>query len=802
MSLWHDIGFSLRSLRRQPGLVLTSLTILTLGIGVNATIFTAVKTILLDPLPYHDPSRLMMLYEAGVVHNSAGPVSPPDFYDWQRQSKSFTSIAAVSDTGGILSGGRARLPENIHGVLCTWSLFQTLGVRPALGRRFARSDDTPKAARTIVLSNSLWRRRFDADPQVLGKTLRLDSALYTTIIGVMPPHFDFWDRTSQYWIPLQIGLSPTELTARGDHRLWVVGRLKYDVPMRQANAELSAIQARYKHEHPDAFVGSRAQLYTLWSEVVDKSVQKSLYILWAAVGCVLLIACVNIANLLLTRSTGRRREMAIRTALGATRRRIVWLFLLESLVLSCSGGLAGILLASWLTALLVKIGTVLPRASEIQMDWTTVAFAVALSALSGLAAGLLPAFTASRIDLNQGMHESGRSSPGSARQKYRNTLIVAEIALSFLLLAGAGLLMKSFVLLRTVDAGFKPGHLLTMGIDLTPKYSSKAKIAQFYEDLLQRVDALPGVRSAGLVSVLPIVGHVMDTGFSIAGRPPLPPGQSNDALVRVADPHYFRTMGIPLLKGRFFLPSDRLAEANKAIISESFARRYFPNENPIGRHMTFFEDTPKQIVGVVGDVRKDIAEAPEPIMYGPAFSGDLIRLALVVRAKGDPLALALPIQKQIAKLDPDLAVSDVLTMDELISKHTASQQLNLMLLSCFAGLAVLLAAIGLYAVLSYSATQRMSEFGIRLALGATPGDLVRSVLKQGLVPAIAGLAVGFTGAYFLAGLMKSMLFEVQPFDPVVFLAVALGLLFISMLACLVPALRTTRIDPAQALRTE
>ena len=802
MSLWHDIGFSLRSLRRQPGLVLTSLAILTLGIGANTTLFTAVKTILLDPLPYPDPSRLVMLYEWGVVHDSANPVSPPDFYDWQRESKNFTSMAAFGSASGTLSGGRARLPEHIDGAFCTWNLFQTLGVQPALGRSFTASDDTSKAPRTILLSDSLWRRRFDADPHVLGKTLRLNSELYT-IIGVMPARFNFWYRTGQYWVPLQTELAPRELTQRGDHRLRVVARLKPGIAMRQANTELSAIQARYKHEHPDEFVGRRAQIHTLWSEVVDKSVRKSLYILWAAVGCVLLIACVNIANLLLTRSTGRRREMAIRTALGATRRRIVRLFLLESLILSCAGGLAGILLASRLTGLLVKVGGVLPRASALQVDWTAIAFGIAMAILSGIAVGLLPAFAASRVDLNQTMHESGRGSTGSAqRQRFRNTLVVAEIALSFLLLTGAGLLLKSFVLLRTVNVGFNPDHLLTMSINPTGKYSGKTKTVQFYEELLQRVDTLAGVGSTGLVSVLPIEGHVMDTSFTIAGRPPLPPAQSHDALVRTAGPHYFRTMGIPLLKGRFFLPSDRLDQANKAIITESFARQYFPNENPIGQHMMFFGDTPREIVGIVGDVRNDIAETPEPTMYGPALGGDLSGLSLVVRAKGDPLAVALSIQKQIAKLDPDLAVSDVLTMDQLISKHTASQQLNFMLLSCFAGLAVLLAAIGLYAVLSYSTAQRTSEFGIRLALGATPGDLVRSVLKQGLVPAAAGLAIGFVGAYFLVRLIKSMLFDVQPFDPSVFLAAGFGLLLVSMLACLVPALRTTRIDPAQALRTE
>lgn len=779
-----------------------SLIVLTLGIGVNITIFTAVKTVLLDPLPYKNPSRLVALYEWGVVHDSAGPISPPDFYDWQRYSKSFESMAAYGQSGATLSGSATKLPEYVAGMLCTWNLFKTLGIEPAVGRTFSAADDTPKAARTIILSYALWQRRFSGDRRIVGKTISLDSGLYT-LIGILPSHFEFWYPAAQYWVPLQTQLSPRELNQRGAHRLFAAARLKPGVSLREANTDLSEIQARYKHQHPDAFVGRRAQIYTLWSQIVHKSVEKSLYILWAAVGCVLLIACVNLANLLLSRSAGRRREMTIRMALGATRWRIGRLLLQESLILSCAGGLAAVLLASWLAGLLVKIGAFLPRASEIQMDWSTVAFAAGLAILSGLTAGLLPGVTAARIDLNRPMHEWGHTLAGSqGKQRSRNMLVAAEIALSFLLLTGAGLLLKSFVLLRTVDTGFNPDHVLTMSIDLPDRYNTNAKITRFYEELLQHVEALPGVRSAGLVSVLPIAGHVMDTGFTIAGAPPLPPGKFQNALVRLAGPQYFGTMGIPLLQGRSFLPSERLERANAAIISESFAHRYFPHQNPIGRHIIFFGDKPREIVGVVGDVRKNIAESPEPIMYGPAFSGDLSSLSLVIRTKSDPLSLALPVEKQLATMDRSLAVSGVLTMRQLISEHTASRQLNLMLLSCFAGLAVFLAAVGLYGVVSYAASQRTQEFGIRLALGATTADLVRSVLIQALQPAIAGLAAGLVSALLLARVMESLLFEVKPLDPSVFLAVACVLFAVSILACLVPALRTAKIDPVQALRIE
>jgi predicted permease len=801
-TLMQDLRYSLRSLRQSPALATTCVVVLALGIGANTTIFSGVKAILLDPLPYRDPGQLVALYEADVVTGDVHDTpAPANFYDWQKESNSFQEIAAYGGTNGNLSGGLDRLPEHIDGVFCSWNLFRTLGAPATIGRVFVTGDDAPKATRSIILSNSLWRRRFGSDAGIIGRTLRLDAQLYT-IIGVMPPGFEFPAATTQFWIPMQIALPATELETRQDHRLFVVGRLRPGISIQQATAELTGIQSRIAHAYSGQ-TGSSVEVYTLESDIVDQTVRKSLYVLWAAVGCVLLIACVNVANLLLTRSTARQREIAVRIALGASKTRIVRLFLLESLILSLMGALAGVLVAEWLTRVLVKISTSLPRASAIQLDWTTVLFAAGLGLLTGILAGALPAVSAFALDLNQTMHETGRTTFGSVhRTWFRGALVSGEIALSCLLLVGAGLLLKSFVLLQSVDLGFNPNHLLTMRMTLPiAQYPTDAKAAIFFEQLLTRVRAIPGVQAAGLVSWLPVAGQYMNTGMAIVGRPAPPRGEMNVVIPRTADPGYFHAMGIPLERGRSFEPQERLEKANKAIVSTSLVRKYFANEDPIGKYVSFW-DKRWQIVGVVGDIRKNLDQLPEPTIYVPVSSGELNFAGLAVRAQGDPLKLAIPIEREIARLDPNLAVSDVLTMDQLISKRTANQRFSLLLLISFAVVAVLLAAVGLYGVISYSTAQRTPEFGLRLALGAQPQDLIRSVLRQGLMPALIGMAVGLVTAVGAVRIMRSMLFEVKPLDAAVFASVGCGLLVVSLAASLIPALRTTAIDPAQTLRAE
>lgn len=801
-SLLQDIRYSLRSLRRSPALATTCVLVLALGIGANAAIFSAVKAVLLDPLPYNDPGRLVALFEAGVVKGDVhDEPAPANFYDWQRESESVEDIAAYGGISGNLSGLSGRLPEHVQGVFCSSNLFRTLGVRASVGRVFSDSDDRPQSTRTIVLSHSLWLRRFDGNPDVIGHMLRLDAQLYS-IIGVMPADFEFPSATTQYWVPMPLALPQEELQTRADHRLSVIARLKPGVTIGQSAAELTAIQSRIARTYSGR-TGTSVEVYTLESQTMDQTLRRSLYVLWGAVACVLLIACVNVANLLLVRNTVRRREVAIRIALGASKRRIARLFLIESILLSALGAALGLLLAEWLTRVLVSLSASLPRASGIHLNWTTLLFAAAVALVVGSLAGALPTASASAVDPGQAMHETSRTTFGSLRwMRYRSGLVSVEIALSFLLLVGAGLLLKSFVLLQTVDLGFNPRNLLTMFVTLPiAQYPTDAKAATFFERFLAGVRALPGVHSAGFVSWLPAAGQYMNTDLTIVGRPRPPREEPNTVIPRTADPGYFSAMGIPLKRGRTFFPQERLDKADKAIVSASLARKYFPNGNPIGKYVSFWQKR-WQIIGVVGDVRKNLDQAPEPTIYVPMSSGELNFGWLVVRANGDPLRLAIPVERELARLDPNLAASDVVTVDQLISKRIANRHFSLLLLMSFAGMAVLLAAVGLYGVISYSTAQRTSEFGVRLALGAQGRDVIRSVLRQGLAPALIGITAGFLTAMGAARVMQSMLFQVRPLDAMVFASVTCGLLIVSIAASLVPALRTTAIDPAQILRAD
>jgi putative ABC transport system permease protein len=636
---------------------------------------------------------------------------------------------------------------------------------------------------------------------VIGRTIRLDAQLYT-VIGVMPRNFEFPSSTTQYWVPMQITLPPEELQTRGDHRLSVVARLKPGASLQQASAEMTGIQSQIARAYSGQ-TGNSVEVYTLESQTVNPTLRRSIYVLWAAVGCVLLIACMNVASLLLTRSSARRKEIAVRAALGASKAGIVRLFLMEGLVLSLIGAAAGMILAEWLTSVLVTVSTSLPRTSGIQLNWSTLLFAAGLALLAGIVAGALPAASASQLDIHQAMQETSRTTFGSLRGvRYRSALVAGEIALSFVLLIGAGLLLKSFVALENVDLGFNADRLLTMRMTLpVARYPTDAKAALFFEQLLARVRALPGVQRAGLVSWLPVAGQYMNTDLKIIGRPAPPRDEMNLVIPRTADPGYFRAMGIPLERGRAFEPQERLDKADKAMVSASLVRKYFPNEDPLGKYVSFW-DRRWQIIGIVGDIRKNLDERPEPTIYIPISSGELNFAALTVRANGDPLTLAIPIEREIAGLDPTLAVSDVLTMSQLISRRTANQRFSLILLISFAGLAILVAAAGLYGVVSYSTEQRRSEFGVRLALGARPRDLIGSVLTQGLTPALVGMFAGSLATVAVVRIMKSMLFEVKPFDPAVFVLVACGILLVSLGATIFPALRTTAIDPAQTLRAE
>jgi predicted permease len=801
--LFQDLRYALRLMRLNPGFTAGVVLVLALGIGVNTAIFTVVNAVLFEPLPYAAPDRLVRLYEHSAIGTGRyNVVSPANFLDWQRQSTSYVEIAAYGPQAFNLSGDNGELPERLTATFCSYNLFSTLGVQPALGRALGLDDDRPNAQRVVVISNGLWQRRFGGLPRIVGSAIRLDGESYT-VVGVMPPAFDFPNTETQLWAPMFRQLPARDQHNRGSHRYDVVGRLRPGVNAAQANVELDGIARRIKQQNPNDLTGPGATVASLQERTVFR-VRMLLLILLGAVGCVLLIACVNVTNLLLARAIARRREAAIRTALGAGRLRLFRQFLTESTLLSGFGAALGLLLAKLGVKLLLGMTTDIPRTQAAHVSAMVLLFTLGVTALTGVVVGLAPAFSCLDLNLASTIHDTSRSATGSRRRRFLGDALVAtEVALSLILLIGSGLLLKSFARLRSVDPGFAPEHLLTMRFSLpASQYKVAVQRTAFYENLLASVRTLPGVTAAGMVTTLPVTGHVMDNTFTIVGRPPLPPGQFLDAVLRAADPGYFQTMGIPVKRGRTFAPSERIDRARFVIISESMARQFFRGEDPLGQRLNFGGGSSYEIIGIVGDVRKELAAEPEPTVYWPLFEGSFSFAALAVRTSGAPSALALPIQKEVSRIDPDLPVVSVLTMEEVLSKGTLQRRSSLMLLGLFAGLATMLAAVGLYGLLAYSIRQRTSELGIRIALGATPANVIGMILMQGLRPASVGVLVGLAIAGAVVRVLQSLLFEVKPLDVQVFFAVAVSLMTIAALACAIPACRATRIDPAVALRSE
>lgn len=792
----HDFRYALRVMRLNPGFTCGIALVLALGIGANTAIFTVVNAVLLQPLQYRAPDRLVRLYEYSPLGSALyNVVSPANFIDWEREAHSFAEMAAYSTETFNLAGSGGSLPERLQGVICAYRLFSTLGVQPALGRAFVPEDDRPEAERVVILSHNLWQRRFGGSAAIVGELVRLDGNGYR-VVGVAPPGFDYPDAEAQFWTPLWRNRPARDRLSRGNHRYDVVARLKPGVTVEQAQGELDGIAKRIKREHPADVTGNGASVALLSDRLVVR-VRALLLVLLGAVGCVLLIACVNVTNLLLARAISRRREVAIRLALGAGRTRLVRQFLIESTVLSALGAALGLLFAYTGVKLLTVVESGLPRLAAVRLSTPVYLFTLAVAMLTGIAVGLAPAFSSLEGGLGR-LTVAGRT-----RRRLSNALVAAEVALSLILLIGAGLLLKSFGRLRAVDPGFAPERLLTMRFSLPEaQYKTPAARTAFFENLLARVRALPGVTAAGMIQVLPATGHAWDNTFSIEGHAPLPPGQFLDALFRVADPGYFQAMGIPLKRGRFFAPSERLDTAKQAIISESMAKEFFRGEDPLGRRLKIDGPGLYEIVGVVGDVRSEMAQEPEPTMYVPLLKGAFNMAALVVRTVNDPNGLALPVQKEIAQLDPDLPVARVLTMEQVLARGYSQRTFSLTLISLFATLATALAAIGLYGLLAYSIRQRTGELGIRMALGATPSRVVGMTLTQGLKPALLGLIVGLSAAAGVTRVLESLLFDVKSLDGEVFGLVAVLLFVIAGAACLIPARRAARIDPAVALRTE
>ncbi len=802
-SLFRDVRYGVRTLIRTPGFAAVAILIMALGIGANVTLFTVVRSVLLKPLPFADPDRLVMLYE----HSNDLPynvIAGGVYAEWRKQNTSFSDLALVGTTDYSLSGWGGQLPENVHGAAGTWNLLKTLGVKPAFGRDFNTADDTPEANGTALLSWSLWQRRFGGDPSILNKTIDLDGQSYT-VIGIMPSWFAFPDSTTQVWTPVYHYVPAIHMKALDTHNFRAVGRLLPGATTQSAIADLSLISHRLHEANlNNPFINGAANARPLLDSLVF-NLKSSLYVLLAATACVLLIACLNVANLLVARAAARRKELAIRSALGGGRWRLLRERLMESFLLSAAGGGGGLLLAYGALAWLVHARQNLARVESIHIDGVVAAFTVAVVVLCALFSGLISAWSANDKQVLTTLHETSRGySAGKNRSSLRKVLLSLEVGLTVVLLTGAGLLLRSYEKLRSTDLGCTTQNVLTMRLMLPDtRYKAPPTRANFYDTLLARVRALPGIDAAGLVTAVPGQGYWSDWGFTIVEHPPLPQGKGIYALNRSADTGYFNALGIPIICGHSFDPNRRLDQANEVVISESFARQYFPGEDPLGKHIHVpVNGKTSVIVGIVGDTRFAVGEAPRPIQYYPLAEGQDGGGTLVIRSSHDVEQLALPVQRIIQEMDHDLPVSDVLTMDQMLGKSTLDESFNTTLFAAFATLSLLLAAVGLFGVLSYVVTQRTSEIGIRIALGAKREQVLRKVMFDGLRPALFGLAFGLIASAAAVRLMRSLLYETQPLDPFVFTAVAATLLSVAALACLAPAWRASRLDPMQALRTE
>jgi predicted permease len=805
----RDLRYGVRTLARSPGFSLTAILVMALGIGATTSLFTIVRSVLLKPLPFRDPDNLVMVYEhhrEDTRGDGFDVVSPGDFNDWRQRTHGFADMAAGLMTSFDLTGEHAELPEVVQGAGGSWNLFSVLGVPLALGRAFRPEEDRIGANHVVVLTWSFFQRRFSGNASVIGKQLRLNGTPYE-VVGVLPREFTYPDSRVQVWVPYASTFQPADYARHDFHQSRVVARLRPGVSAAAAVNEVSALQYQIHLANPSAPVAEEARVRPILDDVTQ-DVKTPLVVLMCAVGCMLLIACLNVSNLLVARSASRRKELAVRGALGGSRLMLIGEQMAESLLICAAGGTLGVLLSFLATRWLADHWTDLPRADAIHLDGTVLAFAVGLVFFTALLAGLLPAISSTGEGIFAGLQESSRSIGGSlSRATLRKTLLTVEIALTVILLVSAGLLFKTFLHLRTVNLGCATDHVLTMNYGLPQKqYDTREKVIAFHQSLLERVRRLPGVIAAGLVSTPPGAGYGGDFVFTLPEHPSNSFQLQDQAINRAADPGYFSAMQIPLIAGRFFTDQERLDRDGYLIINKKFADQFFPGENPIGKHITVgFLSRTYEILGVVGDTVYDVAQPIKAMMYFPILSGipgQASYATIVARTAGDPLALSIPIQQQVAALDPGLPVSDILTMQQILGKSTATQSFSASLVLAFATLSLLLAAIGLYGVLSYLVAQRNTEIGIRMALGAQRAEVLRLVLFDGLRPVLFGLLIGLAGGSTAASFVRSILYGTSPFDPVVLITMVGGLLVTALVACALPAIRASKIEPMQALRTE
>ncbi|HEY1493189.1 MAG TPA: ABC transporter permease [Candidatus Solibacter sp.] len=801
-SFMRDLRYALRTLARNPGFACVSILALALGVGANSAIFTVVQSVLLRPLPFRRSDELVVVRErnlkAGFPQFS---LSPGNYVDYRDHNHTLSGFAAISRLGVNLSGGAE--PERLRGARVTNEFFNVLGVQPVVGRAFTVQEGQFGAPKVVILSDGLWQRRFGGAKDVLGRQLKMNEELYT-VVGVMPPDFSFPAR-AEIWTPL--ALNAQNWQQRGGHYLSGVARLKPGTSLAAAEADLNSIAARADKAYPDSNSGWDTTSMGLQESMVGK-IRPLVMTLMAAVGFVLLIACVNLANLLLSRSAARRREIGIRNALGAGRGRLIRQLLTESVLLSGLGAAFGLLLAWAGTRLLVNLNpNILPRAKEISLDASVVLFTIAIAGLTGILFGLAPAIHMAKTDLAAAFREGGRgNSIGFRRNALRSVLVVGEVALALVLLCGAGLLMRSFYHLQSMDPGFDPHDVLTFRTNLPgAKYKTDEQQEAFYTRALERIRALPGVTVAGAAQIFPLSGDDYILSFVQVGKPPVAVGNQPSAAFYAATPGYFGALRIPIKAGRDFTPRDNASAQPVAIISESMARQFYANENPLGQRLQIGggSDKPAEIVGIAGDVRDTELESKgRAAMYRPAAQTPFGSMYFAVRTERDPAAAIAGVRAAIREMDAELPLDAVGTVDALVETSLSQRRFAMLLMGIFAGLALVLAMVGIYGVMAYSVTQATQEIGIRMALGAGRGDVVRMVLGYGALLMSAGIVAGVAASLGAGRLLASQLFEVKSYDPVTYALVGSVLIATALAACLIPAFRAMRVDPVIALRNE
>lgn len=807
-TLFQDLRYGARMFFKSPGFTFIAVIMLALGIGANTAMFSVVNGVLLKPLPYANPEQLVRLFESSASQPRF-PMAQGNFQDYRAQNTTLSGLALYTRQDVELSQGEK--PERLAALGVSAGYFELLGVQPSLGREFRREDELLNSNPAVILSHALWQRRFNSDAGIIGKSVKLSGRLYA-VVGVMPPGVQHvggdyrsmpHGETVDVWGPLEM---PPQ-AGRGSHFCNAIGRLKPGVTVAQAAADLNAIAARLEQQYPNTNEGWRIAIKPLHEEIVGHS-RTMLLVLLGAVFFVLLIACVNVANLLLARAAAREGEIAIRAAVGAGRWRIIRQLLTESLLLAVISSAAGILLAQWAIDALGTLGPdQLPRLQAVTIDGRILLFTLGLTMLTALLFGLAPAIQAGKINLNELLKEGSRGTAGMRQRRLRDGLVVLEVALALVLLAGAGLLIRSFWKLQQVDAGFQPERVLTASLSLPrARYEDAAKTVTFEQQLLDRIAALPGVESAGLTSDLPWTGYDENAGFMIEGKT-FPPNDGPGGRYHFVSADYFRTVGVPLLAGRFFNANDDLKSPNVVLINQAMASLYWPGEDATGKRFSF-NSQPKDkdwytIVGVVGDV-KDFPDsaAAVPAFYWPTSQQAPRDLILAVRTRGEPMQLLERVRNEVRLLDPDLPLAEAMPLAAIASRATARQRFTLWLVGCFAGTALLLAAIGIYSVVSYLVTQRTNEIGIRMALGAQGGDVLKLILVQGLRLVGTGIVIGLVAAVAATRLMTGMLYQVSATDPVILSIIALLLFVIALLACLLPARRASRLDPLVGLRSD